>query len=190
MSNDYMKSGAILFHETQDGHDVLIRYPVIEDARGMMEYINALSQERTYILAQGKEFTFEEEKEYVRDKIKEIEKGLCVKGLLFVDGVLAGISEVDAHTTEYADAPQGGFGISIAQPFRGNGYGKLLMRTVLDEARRVLPIRMIVLKHFGNNSVARKMYESFGFVEVGRIPGGSLHRGEYVDDVTMMLSLV
>lgn len=176
----------VLFHETINGHDVMIRYPVIEDAPALQSYINTLSNEHTFILFQGKQMTLEQEEEWVKEGLQS---GLSVKGLLFVDGTHAGTADVDASPMELASSPEAVFGISLAKEFRGQGYGKLLMKTVLDEAKRVLPMRVIILDLFGNNTVARKMYESFGFVEVGRIPNGVLHNGVYVDDVTMALIL-
>lgn len=178
-----MKTPRILLQQTINSREVVIRAPQFSDAQAMQEYINELSAEKTFILLQGKQMTLEEEQAYVKSNLKNIEEGRAVKGLLFVDDVLAGIADVDQ--CENAESPQGGFGISIRAAFRGQGYGRLLMQTVLTEAERVLPIRMIVLKHFGDNTIARKLYESLGFTEVGRIPQGLLHNGEYVDDVIM-----
>ncbi|MCW1930045.1 MAG: GNAT family N-acetyltransferase [Candidatus Kerfeldbacteria bacterium] len=176
----------VLFHKTINAHDVMIRTPVIADAPALQNYINTLSQEHTFILFQGKQMTLQQEEEWVKDSMQSQRS---VKGLLFVDGVLAGVSDIDVASIEHANSPEGVFGISLAKEFRGQGYGKLLMKTVLDEAQRVLPMRVIILDLFGNNAVARKMYESFGFTEVGRIPNGILHNGQYVDDVTMMLNV-
>lgn len=81
---------------------------------------------------------------------------------------------------------EGVFGISVLKEYRGKGIGKLLMKLVLDESIKNLPnLRIITLGAFSTNSLAIKMYESFGFNEYGRLPGGVLHKGQYIDHVFM-----
>ena len=64
------------------------------------------------------------------------------------------------------------------------------IETVLDETKKNLEgIRTAILHVFGTNEKAIALYKSLGFVEVGRIKGGTLHKGEYIDELTMQLEL-
>lgn len=80
----------------------------------------------------------------------------------------------------------GNFGISIAKDFRGEGIGKLLMQTVLDEAVKEIPdLQMVTLGVFSNNDLAKKMYEEFNFVEFGRLPKGVKLEVGFTDHIYM-----
>ena len=70
-----------------------------------------------------------------------------------------------------------GFGIGLAESAHGLGLGRKLMRAALDEAdRRETP--RIALSVFKANLRARRLYRSFGFVNMGehdcREPGDSI----------------
>jgi RimJ/RimL family protein N-acetyltransferase len=46
-------------------------------------------------------------------------------------------------------------------------------------------LRIIELSVFANNERAHRLYQNQGFIEFGRLPGGILRRGEYVDHIYM-----
>lgn len=53
----------IIFQSTtKTGKTVSFRYPTINDAQILMDYINKISLEKTYILMQGVQKTLNEEK--------------------------------------------------------------------------------------------------------------------------------
>ncbi|MBZ0284757.1 MAG: GNAT family N-acetyltransferase, partial [Anaerolineae bacterium] len=57
---------------------------------------------------------------------------------------------------------------------------------VYDEAVANLPgLRVVSLWVFGDNEIGQNLYRKLGYVEYGRLPGGVLHRGAYVDMVFM-----
>lgn len=170
---------------TKNGMEVFLRYPSMDDVPAMLEFINALSKERTFLHVQGKQFTYNEERDYVAGALRSIQKGDRVQVLAFVDGELAGSTEITRDPFD-SNRHRGGLGISVAQKFRGQGVGELLMRTVIEEAKaRLEGVRLVTLTVFGNNPNAIRLYEKVGFVEYGRLPGGVLHRDQYVDEVYM-----
>ena len=83
----------------------------------------------------------------------------------------------------------GDFGITVARGFRNQGIGSLLLKCVLEEANKNLPgLKIITLRVFANNPVARKLYRKFGFKEFGLLPNGTRHREKFVDLVYMYMS--
>lgn len=87
---------------------------------------------------------------------------------------------------EKIDKHNGIFGISIAKDFRKEGIGSLLMKLVMEEAvKQMCQLEIITLGVFGNNSIAQKMYEKFGFHEYGNLPNGVKLPDGYVDHVYM-----
>lgn len=79
-------------------------------------------------------------------------------------------------------------GLAVAGEARGRGVGRALVRAAAEEARR-RGARRLTLRVLGHNTLARKLYESEGFVVEGVLPEEFLLGGEYVDDVLMGRSL-
>lgn len=171
-------------HALATGENILLRYPTIDDTAAMLDYINTLSKEQTFILMQGEQLAFEEEQAFIEESLIKIRYGKKVLVLTFVNDELIGIAGIDLKTR--AEKHVGIFGISVAKEHRGKGVGKILMQTTLEEAKRYMPeLRIVTLGVFGNNPLAKHMYETFGFKEYGNLPKGAIHRGEYVDHIEM-----
>lgn len=58
--------------------------------------------------------------------------------------------------------------IFIDGRYQGRGYGKAATKLVLDEMKQDGKYRKVVLCYIEGNEAARKLYESFGFVEIDR----------------------
>jgi RimJ/RimL family protein N-acetyltransferase len=150
----------------------------------MMEYINLLSKEQTFINYQGEVITLEEEKKYLTKQLERMTNHETVQLLVFSGEKLIGISGVDMGNR--VEKHVGVFGLSIAKEFRGEGIGTTLMKHVLKEAEENIPqLKIIILGVFSNNPLAKSLYEKIGFIEYGNLPGGILHRDVYVDHVYM-----
>jgi ribosomal protein S18 acetylase RimI-like enzyme len=163
---------------------VLLRYPKSSDVEAMRDFINTLSRERTFILFQGEQLSLEEEQQYVARKLEQIARNEAVQLLAFSGENLIGSSDITMLSG--VEQHVGVFGLVIADGFRGQGLGRLLMETVISEAIAHLPsMKIIKLDVFGNNPIAIRLYEKLGFREYGRLPGGVLHREQFVDHVFM-----
>ena len=58
--------------------------------------------------------------------------------------------------------------IFIDERFQGKGYGKAATKLVLDAMKRDGKYSKVVLCYIEGNDAAKKLYESFGFVEIDR----------------------
>jgi len=56
----------------------------------------------------------------------------------------------------------------IDERYQGRGYGRAAVALVLDALRRDGAYSRVVLCYIEGNAAARRLYESFGFVECGR----------------------
>lgn len=177
--------GRIVFEGvTHRGLEVILRYPQAGDAPILLDFINTLSRELTFILFQGEQLTLDDEEKWLEARLATIQAGKGAHVLAFSGGVLAGNTGIELGWG--SNRHIGILGISVAQAFRGQGVGELLMNAVINEAVTQLDLlRLIELEVFGNNTAAIKLYQKLGFVEYGRLPGGRLHRGQYVDNVYM-----
>ena len=168
---------------SEKGNKIVICYPTKDDTQIFWEYINTLSKERTFVRLQGEEITLESETRYLSRQLDRINRKTTVELIVFCNGKLIGISAIDMR--DRTEKHEGVFGISISKEYRGEGIGKQFMQSVLEEAKKNMPqLRIVTLGVFGDNPLAKSMYEKFGFKEYGRLPKGSLH-GEYVDHIHM-----
>jgi ribosomal protein S18 acetylase RimI-like enzyme len=180
-----IEEGKVIFEgKTAKGLDILLRYPKSGDALVLLDFINALSREQTYILFQGEQQTLEEEERYLEGRLTAVANSAGVQLVAYSNGLLAGNTGIDLGWGTNRHRAE--LGIAVAQRFRGQGVGELLLNAIINEAITHLPeLKIVTLEVFGNNASAINLYTKVGFVEFGRLPGGRLHRGEYVDNVYM-----
>lgn len=186
-----MREVILFTFTTKLGKDASIRYPLIEDAPALLEMINEVSKEDTFIRFSGEQLSLEEETEYLESEIRAIEMGECVKLFCFVENQLAGTCDVRKDRSLLDRKKHVGLlGIVVGSAFRGEGVGQRLMEATIAEAKKELSgLRMIKLECFSTNTVAMSLYNKLGFRETGRTPGGVLHKGQYIDAVEMSIPL-
>ena len=173
--------------QTPDKIPYIIRYPKRTDLTELHRYINELSKEKTFISFQGEEISLKDERTFLNDAIKKIEqrKGLLL--LVEIDRKIIGVTDVRMNVRIASHI--GTLGITIAKDFRGKGIGKQLLKTVMEESKKLDGIKILELECFANNPVAPALYKSCGFKEYGRLPRGIAFGEGYVDDILMYYNL-
>jgi RimJ/RimL family protein N-acetyltransferase len=167
-----------------EGIPYLIRYPKRTDLQELYRYINELSKEKTYISLQGEEISLAEERKFLNDVLKKIRNKEAVLLVVESNGKIVGISDITKRGR--AEKHVGLFGITLAKEFRGKGIGRKLMELILEETKKSLKdLKLIRLVCFADNKTACKLYQSLGFKEYGKLPGGILYRGEPTDEILM-----
>ncbi|MDA9271953.1 GNAT family N-acetyltransferase [bacterium] len=80
----------------------------------------------------------------------------------------------------------GSLGIAVLAPFRGQGVGKSLLKTALQQAKNkgLTRIELTVREH---NKSAIALYEKFGFIKEGTHINGVRIDGQYENHVFMAL---
>ncbi len=177
-----MKPGTLVYKgTTRKGTQMIIRYPKLSDAPAFQKFINALSRERTFILAQGRKFSIGEERRWLGEAIQNIKKKRTVMLAAFAGKELIANASVDQESD--AVSSQGSFHVAVVKDFRGEGIGKLLMKLTIEEAKRNLNgLRIVTLNVFASNPVAMNLYRKLGFKKFGSLPKSVLHRGKYIDN--------
>jgi len=170
--------------KTKSEKEIIIRYLESDDVVEMTGYINELSKEKTFITFQGEEISLDDEKKYIDEFLKKIDKKTGIKLLAIHDSKIIGISDI--FLAERTASHVGIFGLTVASEFRNQGIGKLLMDLVIKEAEKEMPnLKIITLGVFSKNSIAKRIYEGFGFVEYGKLPKGIMRNNDFEDEVLM-----
>lgn len=172
--------------KTKKGNEVIIRYPKWEDLDQLVEFINNLSQEDTFVLYSGETVTKEQEMEYLSQSFKMIEKGEKVHLVATAGGRFVANSTVTRQRLRAKHV--GSVAISVAQGFREEGIGTELLKALFEESKK-LGLKMLEIDLLAVNDRARHVYEKVGFRECGRFPKRYFYKGEYVDQILMALEL-
>ena len=81
--------------KTKSGKTISFRYPTIDDAEILMNYINKISAEQSFILFQGHQQTLEAETKWLNDKLEKINNNQAVYICTFFQNKLIGCGEID-----------------------------------------------------------------------------------------------
>ena len=76
--------------------------------------------------------------------------------ILMLDGIATGYAHLDKEQEDVW------LGIAVAENAKGKGFGKLLIKELLDIAKEYA-VQKIKLTVDNNNVIAQKMYKHFGF---------------------------
>lgn len=170
--------------KTKTGKIVSFRYPTIKDTQILMDYINKISVEKTFILLQGEQKTLLQEKKWLVEKYKSIKENKAVILLGFINKKLVTLSDIEIQPM--AKNHIGNFGITVAKEFRGEGIGKIIMDLVIKEAiKNIKELKIITLDCFAINTIAINLYRKLGFKEYGVLPQGLKRKGKFEDQILM-----
>lgn len=171
---------------TKKGRKVLLRVPREKDVDQLMDYINALVEEDTFI-SNNKKVTRDEEEKYVKKRIRAIEKrkGFNILAEYEEEIIANGGVERLGMRREHV----GELGITVAKEFRNEGLGTILIEELLRLSKEFLKLKLVYLYVFANNKRARNFYQKMGFKETGRIPKVILYKGKFIDQVFMWVDL-
>lgn len=173
---------------TDKNNPLLIRYPTLEDAQLMAEYLTVLSEEKTFVSFQGEKISTEDEKKSLVSILENIEKSKSIFLLAFVNNTLVGIANIDQ--SKRVNSHIGGLAISVSKDFRREGVGSRFLDVLIKQVKKNIPeIKIITLEVFSNNETAIKLYEKYGFKEFGRLPEGIKYKDTFVDSVYMYKKL-
>lgn len=164
----------------KQNHVYTVRTPNEGDAQAMLDYINTLSFERTFILLQGQQQTLAEETAFLTTKIQAMSEQRALWLLCWDKDQLVAITGIDMQAK--VETHIGVLGISVAKQYRGAGLGKKLLTTIIEEGAKLLPsLEILTLSVFGENQIARSLYESMGFIPYGTLPNGIKRQEGYQD---------
>jgi RimJ/RimL family protein N-acetyltransferase len=168
-----------------DGARVLLRSPEVDEAGQLLEYLDAVRRETNGILYSPEDTipSLEEETAWVRGK-RDCKVGTHIAA--DVDGTIVGLAGIDQP--KFARQHHiGSVGISIRKAWCDRGLGTLIMRELIEYARREPALEILTLNVLSTNPRAHAVYRKVGFKDDGRLPGRIKLNGEYVDLCEMSL---
>lgn len=173
-----------------NGHKLVLRSAEKSDAIIMLPYLKRVCSETRFLLREAdecKDMTVEEEEAFIAHHIESGRAGLV---LAEFDGEYIGNASFDVAGPSRRNSHRADIGIALYSDYTGMGIGKKLFSLILETIENC-GFESAELTVVEGNDRAIHMYESFGFVEVGRIPKANKYEdGTYAADIHMVKTLV
>ncbi|RAI79272.1 GNAT family N-acetyltransferase [Macrococcoides caseolyticum subsp. hominis] len=165
---------------------VEIRRVNIKDAEGILEYCKIVGGETDNLLfgSEGLGFSVETERTII-ENIAAKEKDIMLVAM--DEDNIVGIGNIMGNGRMRIEH-QARLAISVRKDYWGQGVGSRIMQSLIDFAKE-RSIEVITLEVYHANESAIKLYEKFGFKEIGYFKNFSKVNDEYKDAVLMNLYL-
>jgi RimJ/RimL family protein N-acetyltransferase len=174
-------------HTLSSGRTITVRTVGPDDARGVLEYVEAISTESTFLSFGPGEFGFTAEQERTRlAEYRDTANQLAL--LATLDGAIVGMLTFAARNRP-RNAHTGEFGLSVRRSLWSEGTGGLLLDTLIEWAKTSGVVTKINLRVRTDNPRAIALYERKGFTFEGTIRRELLIDGVYYDHHLMGLVL-
>ncbi|MGD1054579.1 MAG: GNAT family protein [Nitrososphaerales archaeon] len=177
---------------TKDGRSITLRPLRRGDLDALVPFANGFVREKRRnrelgISSMDRWMTKADEKKFLDITLRNRTKGRGVSVVAFHGERLVGHCDLVGRTT-HDERHTGLLSIVVVEGYRGVGLGEEMVRTALEQARK-LGIWMVELEVFATNAPARRIYEKLGFKTVGIIPKKVLRDGQFMDIVRMYVHL-
>lgn len=180
-----LKPGQIITtFKTKKGKEITVRVVGKDDARQLMDFINPIFKEDTFLLRGPKDLVknIKEQQTYVKEQIKKLRKKEGFLFLAIYQNKIVG--STDLRRGQYRHKHMGEIGIVIGKDFREEGIGQKLLELVEQEAKTI-GIKALYLDCLACNPRAIYVYEKWGMKKTGLLPKAYEYKDEYVDGITM-----
>jgi RimJ/RimL family protein N-acetyltransferase len=182
-----MKPGQIVkTFKSKSGKEIVLRFPRKDDLEDLLEYINELSREDTFLTFSGEVITRKEEELFLTDVLKDMKVHKQLFLMAYDGNRLAGVCGIEQDKSVRKRALHIGIaGISLRKEYRGDGIGRTMFETLIKIGCKYLLYKLLTLNVYSLNIKAQKLYESVGFKRYGVLPGGIYYKGDYIDKIQM-----
>lgn len=172
-----------------NGRTLVFRNAETEDAEMLLPYLKRVCGETRFLLREAdecRELTVEQEEGFIRSHLESDRACLILAEL---DGEYVGNASFDAAGGSRRNAHRADIGIALYLAYTGMGIGRKLFSLIMETIEKC-GFEQAELTVVEGNERAIRLYESFGFTEVGRIPRANRYDdGTYADDIFMVKSL-
>jgi len=174
-------------YHLNNGRVLLIHEAAVEDARAVLDYVEAVSGESDFLSFGPGEFelTEAEEEDFLRT-CRDSENQLFILGLI-EDEIVASLVFSAGRRPRVRHS--GEFGMSVRKQYWGLGIGSFMLDTLIDWAQGTQIVKKINLRVRTDNERAIALYERKGFVIEGTIRKQIFLDGTYFDHHWMGLEL-
>ncbi|WP_414054996.1 GNAT family N-acetyltransferase [Macrococcus equi] len=165
---------------------MIIRQAEVSDAVNLLEYTKIVGRESDNLLfgSEGIGYTIEEEEKIIESI------GNHARQIMLVatdNQEVVGLAQLVGLNRERV-AHQGRLAISVRKDYWGKGVSTQLMQGLIDFANQT-NMEVIALEVYADNIRGIKLYEKFGFKQIGLFKHYAKVKDEYKDAIMMTLQI-
>ncbi|MDT4761736.1 GNAT family N-acetyltransferase [Sphaerochaeta sp. PS] len=166
-------------------NELVIRSLEKADASQVVPYMGAMYANSPFLARYGDEWqmAIEDEAAFLEGAEKS-ENNLLLGG--FLGQELVALCDFSPVGSSYKVAHRCQMGISVSHGQQGKGIGSLMLASLLDSAKQT-GFSQMELEVVASNTRATKLYEKFGFRQVGAIPCGFRYREGYCEELLLLV---
>lgn len=170
----------------KDNLKITLKSPCIDDAQELVDYFSKVCTQTNLILTSHEDIPSVSEQAKLIENIRQ-GNDYCI--CAFLDNKIIGLCNINFNT-HLKNKHRCTFGIVVDKDYWRRGIGNILMDEMINIVKSKSEIKQIELETYSINSRAISLYESKGFVKMGTIPNGYLHKdGTSYDEVLMIKTL-
>lgn len=161
---------------------IVFRYPSKKDVRAALRMVNSARDEADF-LGMRKHETMKTEKVFVEKQIENMRKRKGATIFVWVNGRLIGDSVIRPLELD-SEKHVGHLGIMLRERFTGFGIGTMLMRRMLELAKKDTRFKVIESAYTAKNERSKRLHKKLGFKQYGVFPKAEkLKDGTYCDRI-------
>lgn len=160
----------------------------LRNVKEFQDFINSLVEEDAQIII-IKKVSLKEEKDYLKNQLKQIRKRRKIVLLAEANKKIVGSTAVSLGIGRQEHV--GSLGISVRKEYRGMGLGSYLMKEIIKLAKKELKPKpkIIRLSVLPTNKPAINLYKKLGFKKVALVPKQMEYKGKLENEIIMLLDL-
>ena len=180
-----MGRGFFKSFELKEGGNLILRSAEISDAQNLIDILRTADSESKFLAREPGEFRFTLEQE--ESLIGIWEQTDAHEALVaYLDGQPVGMCSVSFVRNNLRYLHRGECALIVLRDYWDRGIGGRMMLSIIDWCK-MHGIEQLELDVVENNSRGKKMYESFGFKELGRLQNGLKYAdGQYANLIYMV----
>jgi len=172
-------------HQLKDTSELVIRSLEKSDAPSVVSYMASIFTESPFLTRYSDEW-----KTTIEDEAKILETAETAENRLTLGGFheqdLVALCDFAPLGSVYKIAHRCQMGISVRKIQQGKGIASVMMESLLSSARQAGFYQM-ELEVVSSNNTAIKLYEKFGFQQIGTIPHGFQYKEGFHEDLLLMM---
>ncbi len=164
-----------------------IREAIPSDAEAILKFLKQVGSESDNLLidSEGLPMTVKQEQEYLEKNNKSINSksfiGICDGKIISVAGFNGSERERIKHNTT--------LGISVLKDYWNLGVGNHMMNHLVNYCRMTKEINNVILEVREDNEFAIKLYEKFGFKQIGKYSNKVKIKDKFYNELIYELKL-
>ena len=167
------------------GRTIILRSAEVCDSADLIRYLKTTTRETPFLIREPDEvkLTLEQEADFIEGCINAERELMLIATL---DGEHVGNCSLMSAGPYRRYSHRCDISIALYQKFCGAGIGEMMMKTVLDVAKKA-GYEQAELEVIADNVGAIALYEKLGFKKYGRFPNNMKYSdGSYADAIWMM----